>query len=128
MTRNLASALAVAIGIAAAAAAATIASGTAHAEDITVDSTPFASSRSRADVRAELLGQPALARSAASEWSMQSNQLPVVKSSYTSDQVKAEYKSSRDDVSALNAEDSGSSYFLKRSIRPDATSMGGPAR
>jgi hypothetical protein len=128
MTRNLASALAVAVGIFAAAAAATIASGTAHAEDITVDKTPFISSRSRAEVQAEFLGQPALARNGASEWSMQYNEVPVVKSTYTLDQVQAEYKSSRDYVSALNGEDSGSSYFLKGSIAPNATTMGGPAR
>jgi hypothetical protein len=128
MTRQLASALAAAVGIAAAAAAATIASGTAHAEDITIDKIPFVSNRSRAEVEAELLSRPALARSGGSEWSMQFNQGSVVKSTLTSDQVQADYKSSRDYVSALTGEDSGSSYFLKQPVAPNATSMGAPAR
>jgi hypothetical protein len=128
MTRRFASALAVAVGIFAAAAAATIASGTAHADDITIDNTPFVSSRSRAEGEAELLRPSALARSGGGEWARQYNQVPAVKSTFTSEQAKADYKSSRDYVSALNGEDSGSSYFLKGSVPPNATSMGGPAR
>jgi len=128
MTRNIASTLAF-TGIAAAAvAAAALVSGTSYADDITVDNTPFVSSRSRADVQAELLGQADALRSAASEWAMQSNQPPQLKSTYTREQARNEYKAARQEVNALNAEDSGSSYFsgipLRRS--PSAT-MGAPA-
>jgi hypothetical protein len=114
MNRNIASALATGTTIAAAAlAAVAITAGNAYADDITIDPTPFVSTRSRAEVRAELLDQPELTRTAASEWAMQQDS-PHAKSTYTSEQAKAEYKVSRQFVSALNSEDSGSAYFMKR--------------
>jgi hypothetical protein len=126
MTRNLASALAVAT-----AALAAVVSDKAYADDITIDTTPFVSSRSRADVQNELMTQAQQVRAAAGEWSMQGNQLPRIKSTYTSEQAVAEYKVSRDLVRALNGEDSGSAYFIKGpaqyGMNPGAT-MGGPAR
>lgn len=111
MTRKLATALAIATTAAAAAAFAAIASGKAYADDITVDKTPFVSSKSRAEVRAELMGQSELLRYSANEWAMQNNRVPQVKSDYPSEQAKAEYKASRQYVGALTGEDSGSAYF-----------------
>lgn len=132
MTRNVASALAFATTVAAAVVAAAILSSNAFADDITVDNKPFVSNRSRADVQAELMRGAELGRTGASEWSMQHNELPQPKTAYTREQARSEYKNAREDVHALQAEDSGSSYFAIRSksaIPGNASAtMGGPAR
>ncbi|HWP13172.1 MAG TPA: DUF4148 domain-containing protein [Ramlibacter sp.] len=111
MNRKLASTLSIASTAAAILAVAAIASGNAYADDITVDNTPFVSTKTRAEVQAEVMGQAEQLRIASSEWSMQSNHAFQPSSSYTRAQAKAEYIASRDQVKALNAEDSGSSYF-----------------
>jgi hypothetical protein len=117
MNRNIASALATATTIAAAAlAAVAITAGNAYADDITIDNTPFVSTRTRAEVQAEL-PNPGLMRAASSEWSMQQDS-PHAKSTFASEQAKAEYKVSRQYVSALTGEDSGSAYFIKRTVHP----------
>jgi len=118
MNRKLASALSITTTAAAVFAVAAIASGNAYADDITVDNTPFVSSRTRADVRAEVMGQSELLRNASSEWSMQLNQAPQSTSGYTRAQATAEYIAARKQVQALNGEDSGSSYLaaLPRSM------------
>jgi hypothetical protein len=54
MNRKLASALSITITAAAGLAAAAMASGDVYADDITIDVTPFVSSKSRAEVRAAL--------------------------------------------------------------------------
>ncbi len=131
MNRNLSSALAMGTAIAAAAiAAVTIASSKAFADDITVDNIPFDSSRSRADVRAELMRRPDLVRAGATEWAMQRNEAPRPNSGYTAEQARSEYKAARQYVNALNGEDSGSAYFARMAssrARTGAT-MGGPGR
>ena len=99
-------------------------------DDITIDNTPFVSSRSRAEVQAELMSRSDLVRAGASEWALQRNQLPAVASSYTKEQARSEYKSARQYVNALTGEDSGSAYFAgtaARRVNASAT-MGGPAR
>lgn len=111
MNRHLASTLTVTTTAAAILAVAAIASGNAYADDITIDNTPFVGSRTRADVRAEVTGQSAGPSNSSSEWAMQMNQPARLDSGYTSDAAKAEYIAARDEVKALNAEDSGSSYF-----------------
>ena len=118
MNRKLASALTITSTAAAVFAFAAIASGNAYADDITIDNTPFVSSKTRAEVRAELMGQSEALRTASSEWSMQLNQASQPTSGYTSAQAKADYIAARREVNALNAEDSGSSYFatLPRSV------------
>ena len=128
MTRNVASALAFATAVAAAAVATVIMSSKAIADDITVDSTAFKSSRSRAEVQAELMRQGELARSGASEWAMQFNKAPELKSAYTGEQARSLYKASREEVRALTAEDSGSAYFARSAPRNSSATMGGPAR
>jgi hypothetical protein len=127
MNRNFASILTVTTTAAAVLAVAAIASGNAYADDITIDTTPFVSTKTRAEVRAEVMGQPLA--SAASEWAMQLNDVPQFNSGYTREQARAEYIAARDEVMARNAEDSGSSYFaaLPRSTGPSVI-MAGPAR
>ena len=118
MNRKLATTLSITSTAAALFAVAAIASGNAYADDITVDTTPFVSSKTRAEVRAEVMGQSEQLRIASSEYSMQLNHAPQVSSGYTRAQATAEYIAARDQVKALNAEDSGSSYFaaLPRSV------------
>jgi hypothetical protein len=111
MNRKLASALSITSTAAAIFAAAAIASGNAYADDITVDTTPFVSSKTRAEVRAEVMGQSEQLRTASSEYSMQLNHAALPVSAYTRAQATAEYIAARNQVNALNAEDSGSSYF-----------------
>ena len=111
MNRNLASTLAITSTAAAALAFAAMASGNAYADDITVDNTPFISTKTRAEVRAEVMGQSEQLRMASSELSMQQGALPT--SEYTRAQAKADFITSRNEVSALNSEDSGSSYLAR---------------
>ena len=127
MNRKLASTLAFASTTAAVLAFAAIASGNAYADDITIDNTPFVSSKSRAEVQAEVMGQSGLLSNASSEWSLQMNGPAQPNSAYTREAAQAEYIASRDEVNARNAEDGGSSYFapLPRSA---TVVMGGPAR
>ena len=131
MNRDLASVLTLAtMGAAAAAAVAlAFAPAPAYADDITVVSTPFVSSRARTDVRAELMSQPSLLKSGGGEWAMQYNDSTQPRSGYTSAQARSEYKSARGEVNALTAEDSGSSYLSSGGFRiKDAAVMGAPAR
>lgn len=132
MEPNLASILALAGTAAVTVTLAAVAPSDAHADDIAVDTTPFTSSRTRAEIRAELLSQPAVIKMNADELALQSNHLPPIRSVATRDQVRADYKTSRDYVHELGAEDSGSSYFAKAAApggrRSFATTLGGPSR
>ncbi|HWI84369.1 hypothetical protein [Ramlibacter sp.] len=130
MTRNLAAALSF-TAVAAASVAATAAlvlPRTAIADDITVDTTPFVSARTRTDVRGELLAQPALART---EWALQKDSYQL-KGPLTPAEVRADYVAGRREVSALTAEDSGSSYFKMKPLAASAAAatatMGAPAQ
>jgi hypothetical protein len=124
MNRILESTLSVATTAAAVFAVVAIASGNAYADDITIDTTPFVSTKTRAEVRAEVMGQSMT--SASSEWAMQFNHAPQVKSAYTREQATAEYMAARNEVNARNSEDSGSSYFaaLPRSMGPSVIMAG----
>ncbi|HWP13879.1 MAG TPA: hypothetical protein VNN06_18795 [Ramlibacter sp.] len=127
MKRNLATALAIAADLVAVAAAAAMVSGPAYADDITIDTTPFTSTRTRAEVQAELMNRSQMVSNGASEWGMYNQ--PQARSAYTSEQAKAEYKVSRQYVNAITGEDSGSAYFIKQTVPHDpAATMGGPAR
>ena len=129
MNRNLASALSITTTAAAVFAAAAIAAGNAYADDITIDNTPFVSTKTRAEVRAEVMGQSEFLRVASSEWSMQLSQETQPKSTYTREQAKADYIAARDEVKARTAEDSGSSYFAARPRgRAPSVFMAGSAR
>jgi hypothetical protein len=111
MNRKFASTFAITSTAAAVFAVAAIASGNAYADDITIDDTPFVSTRTRAEVRAEVIGQSESLRNASSEWAMQMNEPARPNSAYTREAAQAEYIASRDEVNARNAEDGGSSYF-----------------
>ena len=124
MTRNTAVSLAYVTAVAAAAMAAALVSTRAYAETPTIDNTPFVSSKTRAEVQAELMTP----YSGGYPWSSQYN-MGVRDSALTSEQVRGTYKMSRDEVNALTSEDSGSAYLasLPPKVKTTAT-MGGPRR
>jgi hypothetical protein len=101
MNRNLASALVI--------AAAAVA-GNAFADDITIDNTPFTGTLTRAEVQAALAQYKA---AGVNPWSTQYNPLKAFRSTTTRAEVVAEYIASRDQVAALNGEDSGSAYLAQ---------------
>jgi hypothetical protein len=122
MTRNIALAVEIAVGAAAIAAAAAITTNKAHADDITVEDSPFVSTRSRAEVQAELTKYGDI-----TEWTLQLND-PQFNGSYTSGQARAGYLAARDEVRALTGEDSGSVYLGKRPVDANNRAiMGAPA-
>jgi len=112
MNRKLATTLTVVSTAAAALAFAAMASGYAYADDITIDPNPFVSTRTRAEVQAEVMGQSEALRTASSEWSMQMNTADLPQSTLSRAQVRQEYIAARREVNALNGEDSGSSYLM----------------
>lgn len=124
---------ALAVGSAAALAAAIVATtpGNAWAESMAEYTVPFAGSKSRADVQADLAAQPNTLKFSASEWALQGNPPMPFKSGYQPDRVTAEFKATRGEVSAFTGEDSGSAYLAgtpgPRRVNATAT-MGGPAR
>ena len=118
MNRNLASTLTITATAAAAFAMAALACNNAYADDITVDNTPFVSSKSRAEVQAEMGQATSIA---SSEWATQMNEQRQTMSDLTRAQVTAEYLAARREVSALNAEDSGSFYFASMPRRVDGS-------
>jgi hypothetical protein len=111
MNRKLASALVL--------AAAAVA-GNAFADDITVDTTNFVSSKSRAEVQAQL-AQPR----GVSPWSIQYNPLATFKGEKSRAQVTADYLASRKQVAAFNGEDSGSAYLAQNGVRAAGTTLAG---
>ena len=126
MNRNLASALAFATTAAAAVVLSMVASGSARADDISMDTSRFVSSTSRAEVRSEVLGKSDTLRANASEF----QRSPVMqKTDYTSRQARADYIAARAAVNAANAEDSGAAYYARQVRGPRAAAiMGAPAR
>lgn len=109
MNRNLKSSLVI-TGTAAAAFALAAMTGAAYADDITIDPTPFVSTKSRAEVRAEVLGKAEQIRMAHGEGAPEMNHAPF-RSTLTRAQVRDDYLASRDQVDAFNGEDSGSAYL-----------------
>jgi hypothetical protein len=83
----------------------------AMADDITIDTNPFTSTATRAQVQAELQQFKA---SGVNPWSQGYNQLGDFRGAKTRAQVSAEYVQSRDAVSAFTGEDSGSAYLQAR--------------
>lgn len=126
MNRQLASTLSLTTTAAAALAFAAIASSSAYADDITIDNTPFVSSKTRAEVQAEVIGHSQSI--ASSEWTTQMNHEPRRMSDFTRAQATAQYLASRDQVQALNAEDSGSSYLASLPRRMSDRVMIGQTR
>ncbi|MDB5859856.1 MAG: hypothetical protein JWQ76_3545 [Ramlibacter sp.] len=85
------------------------AAGSAFADDITIESTPFVSTRTRAEVVAEM--QQAR-HEGMNPWADTYDQLQAFRSTLTRDEVIAEFLLSRDESQAFNGEDSGSSYLM----------------
>ena len=97
---------------------ATAAAGTAFADDITVEATPFMSTMSRAEVQAEMQQ----ARSSGIDvWAQDYDQLAAFRSERTRADVSAEYTAERDRVAALNGEDSGSVYLARNDLPQPVT-------
>jgi hypothetical protein len=130
MNRDLEAALTfAAVAAAAAAAAATLIvprTAAAATGDITVDPTPFVSTTTRGDVRAELLQGSQFARD--TEWVQQANAAVPFKSSITRAQARDQYKAARSEVQALTSEDSGSMTLKIRPRNNPTTVMGAPAQ
>lgn len=116
MNRKLATALV----LTAAAAAGNAFAGNGLAGDITIDTTPFVSSKTRAEVQAEV-GQVR----GVSPWSMQYNPLAGYKGDRTRADVTSEYIASRNQVAALTSEDSGSAYLAQIHVRNVGTTLAG---
>jgi hypothetical protein len=97
--------------------------GNAFADDITMDTTPFTSTKTRTEVLGELK------KPGPNYWSSQYNMFQN-KSARSSQDVMNEYVSSRREVSALNGEDSGSAYLNHIGYKgsPTTTMGGAPAR
>ena len=127
MNRNLPSAIATgAVTTISLLAAAIIASTPAYADDITVEQSPFVSSRTREEVSAELK----IPYPGGNPWAGAYNMFQA-RSSATSEQIQGEYTMSRDRANAFHGEDSGSVYIMKAqgSLAPGyAGAMGAPAR
>jgi hypothetical protein len=126
MNRKLASTLSIVSTAAAAFAFAAIASCNAYADDITIDNTPFVSTKTRAEVRAEVMGQAEQLRMANSEWPTQMNQ--PFHSGLTRAEAKADYIGSRREVNAFNGEDSGSAYLASLPRRGHNVILAGTER
>lgn len=103
------------------------AAGNAFAESPTIVKDDFVSTRTRAEVQAEL---HAFKQSGVNPWSISYNPLQVFRSNTSRRQVVAEYLADRDEVAAINGEDSGSAYFAQASAqrtRSSAVLAGRPA-
>jgi hypothetical protein len=87
----------------------------------------FSGTRSRAEVQAELAQ---FKTAGTSPWSIQYNPLAQFKSVLTRADVRAEYIAQRDQVAALNGEDSGSAYLAqaRHSVGATTTLAGQPVR
>ena len=96
----------IAIALVAAAAA-----GTAFAEDYDAyNNIPFESSRTRAEVQAELAQSKA---SGVNPWSLSYSPLASFKSEKSRAEVVGQYIAARDRVAAMTGEDSGSAYLAR---------------
>ena len=87
-----------------------LSAGSARADDITIDPTPFVSTKARAQVQAELV---TFKQSGVNPWSMAYNPLKSFRSSRTRANVTAEYLAARDEVTAFTSEDSGSMHLMR---------------
>lgn len=91
--------------------------------DISVETRPFVSTKTRAEVRAEL---DAYKKSGVNPWARSYNPLAHFKSTRTPEQVAAEYVAHRDAANALHGEDSGSAFLAAQAAAAQqATRMAG---
>jgi|SRR6185369_187094 len=104
------------------AAVAALAGTAARADDITIDTTPFQSVRTRAEVQADL---SAYKKAGVNPWSTSYNPLARFKSVRTRADVQAEYIAERDEVAAMTGEDSGSAYLSRFAKAQHPTTLAG---
>ncbi|HEY0823465.1 MAG TPA: DUF4148 domain-containing protein, partial [Ramlibacter sp.] len=97
--------------------------GSALADDITIDTNPFTSAKSRAEVQAEL---QQFRRAGVNPWAQDYNPLQSFTGRKTRAQVTAEYIQSRDAVAATTGEDSGSAFLARRAPAAAAVLAGQP--
>ncbi|WP_298926003.1 DUF4148 domain-containing protein [uncultured Ramlibacter sp.] len=117
MNRKIASALLIA------AAAAASFGARADEADSSQYAVQFQGSRSRADVQAELT---AYKQAGVNPWSISYNPLRSFKSTTSREQVVAAYIASRNEVAALNGEDSGSVHLAQaRALQRSGTQLAG---
>jgi hypothetical protein len=105
--------------------AAAAVAGPAFADDITIDPTPFTSTRSRAEVIAEM---QQFRHAGVNPWADEYDQLAGFRSDRTREQVTLEFQASRDSVAALTGEDSGSMYLARMSAPPTLETQMAEAR
>ena len=96
--------------------------GSAFAETPTVVNDNFVSTKSRAQVQAELV---AYQQAGVNPWSIRYNPLAQFKSTTTRQEVTAAYIAARDEVAALHGEDSGSTYFAQGPRSQRSTTLAG---
>lgn len=84
------------------------AAGSAFADDITIDTTPFVSTLSRDEVMAQFVQYK---QAGINPHSISYNPLKYFRSVKSREQVQQEFQSSRQLVQAMNGEDSGSSWL-----------------
>ena len=99
--------------------------GSAIAETPLVVDQTVAGNRTVAEVQAEL---SAYRKAGVNPWSISYNPLRAFKSATTRDAVVADYLASRNEVRALNGEDSGSHYLAQRGTTGADTLLAGQAR
>ncbi len=105
------------------AAFAALAGTAARADDITVDNTAFASTKTRAHVQTDLAQYK---KAGINPWSTSYNQLTGFQSAKSRAQVQAEFLADRDEVAAMVAEDSGSAYLSHvAAVREVGTTLAG---
>jgi hypothetical protein len=90
--------------------------GNAFADDITIDTTPFTSTLSRAEVQSDLAQFQSAGNS---PWQDDYRQVAQFQGAHSRAQVEAGYIAAREQVAAMGCEDSGSSYMMGRVGRPD---------
>ena len=88
--------------------------GSARADDITIDPVPFVSTATRAQVQAELKAYKA---AGINPWATHYNPLAHFRSTQSRAQVQAEFLANREAVAAMNGEDSGSQYLASAGSR-----------
>jgi len=120
MNQRTASALAFGCSVAAAALAAAAMTGTARAESPTIDTTPFVSTRSQADVRSETLAARKTLTSAGNEWLTQQNG-PLPSSGLSRAEARAGYIAAREEVHARGSEMGGATPMARSSRRAPVT-------
>ena len=99
---------------------------TGLAGDISIETRPFVSSRTPAEVQAELAQYQ---RAGVNPWSTSYNPLKYFRSAKSRAAVEQEYIASRDEVRGMTAEDSGASYMAQHRVREAGSQLAGqPAR